>query len=108
MPKIYALKEEEKLPNEFWVDQRWALEHYSEFRKEYADMWIAILNQKIVASGEGLTEEKEEFLRKNAGRPLVILFVESEARILSMAPPLGVKGGIEKWKEKHIIPTKTT
>ena len=82
MPKIYALKEEERLPNEFWVDQRWALEHYSEFRKEYADVWIAILNKKVVASGRDLTEEKEKFLRENAGRPLVILLVESEARML--------------------------
>jgi len=82
MPKIYALKEEEKLPNEFWEDQTWALEHYSELRKKYADMWIAILDKEVVAYGKDLTDEKEESLRKTAGRPLVILFVESEARIL--------------------------
>ncbi len=82
MPKIYTLKEEEKLPNEFWEDQTWALEHYSELRKKYADMWIAILDKEVVAYGKDLTDEKEESLRKTAGRPLVILFVESEARIL--------------------------
>ena len=82
MPKIYTLKEEEKLPNEFWEDQTWALEHYSELRKKYADMWIAILDKEVVAYGKDLTDEKEESLRETAGRPLVILFVESEARIL--------------------------
>ena len=90
MPKIYSLREEERLPNEFWDDQRWALEHYSKFRREYADMWIAILDKKVVACGKELTEEKEESLRGTAGRPPVILFVESEARILCQRPPLNV------------------
>lgn len=82
MPKIYPLKGKERLPEEFWEDQRWALENYSNLRKEYADIWIAILNKKVVACGKELTEEKEEYLRKTAGRPLVLLFIESEARIL--------------------------
>jgi hypothetical protein len=51
-------------------------------RKEYADMWIAILNKKVMACGKELTEEQEDFLRQAAGRPLVLLFIESEARIL--------------------------
>ena len=82
MPKIYSLSEEERLPNEFWNDQKWALEHYSKLRKEFADMWVAILDKEVVACGKELTEEKEESLQKTAGRPPVILFVESEARIL--------------------------
>jgi hypothetical protein len=82
MLKIYPLGEEERLPEGFWEDQRWALEHYGDLRKEYADMWVAILNKKVVAYGKELTEEKEKSLRKTAGRPPVILFIESEARIL--------------------------
>jgi len=45
-------------------------------------MWIAIVNKKVVAYGKELTEEKEESLLKTAGRPPLILFIESEARIL--------------------------
>lgn len=82
MPKIELLDVKEKLPREFWEDQKWALEHYDELRRRYADMWIAILNKKVVAYGKELTEEKEESLFKVAGRPPVILFIESEARIL--------------------------
>lgn len=82
MPKIYPLKEEERLPQEFWEDQKWTLEHYSELRVEYADMWVAVINKKVVAYGKDLTDEKEESLRKSERRPPVILFVESKARIL--------------------------
>jgi hypothetical protein len=82
MPKIDLLKIEEKLPEAFWEDQKWALDHLNELRKKYADKWVAILNKKVVASGKELTEEKEESLFKAAGRPPLILFIESEARIL--------------------------
>jgi len=82
MPKIDLLKKEEKLPESFWDDQKWALEHYNALRKRYADMWVAIVNKKVVAYGKELTEEKEESLLKTAGRPPLIRFIESEARIL--------------------------
>ncbi len=82
MPKIELLNEKERLPEAFWDDQKWALEHLNDLRRKYADMWVAILNKKVVAYGKELTEEKEESLFKVAGRPPLILFIESEARIL--------------------------
>jgi len=45
-------------------------------------MWVAIANKKVVAFGEELTDEKEESIRGEIGRPLVTLFVEGQARIL--------------------------
>lgn len=81
-PKIRALNEQERLPSEFWEDQRWGLEHYAVLRRKYADMWVAIANKKVVAFGENLTEEKEEAILKEIGRPFVTLFVEGETRIL--------------------------
>jgi len=82
MPKIRTLQKSELLPDEFWEDQKWALEHYAELRTKYADMWVAIVNEKVVAFGESLTEEKEKSIRKEIGRPFVTFFVEGEARIL--------------------------
>ena len=58
------------------------IEHYAELRRKYADMWVAILNKKVVAFGEDLTEEKEKYIRKEIGRPFVMFFVEGETRIL--------------------------
>jgi len=82
LPKIYVLEKKERLPSEFWEDYRWALEHYGDLRGKYADMWVAIANKKVVAFGEELTDEKEESIRGEIGRPLVTLFVEGQARIL--------------------------
>ena len=82
MPKIRTFEKSEQLPDEFWEDQKWALEHYTELRTKYADMWVAIVNEKVVAFGESLTEEKEKSIRKEIGRPFVTFFVEGQARIL--------------------------
>ena len=82
MPKIRAFEKPERIPSEFWEDKKWALEHYAELRKKYADTWVAVVNKKVVAFGEKLTEEKEKSIRKEIGRPFVTFFVEGEARIL--------------------------
>lgn len=37
------LKKEGRIPSEFWEDKKWALEHYAELRRKYADMWVAIV-----------------------------------------------------------------
>jgi hypothetical protein len=81
-PKIHVLQEKERLQPDFWEDYKWALEHYGELRKKYADMWVAIANKKVVAFGEDLTDEREESLCREIDRPLVTLFVEGKARIL--------------------------
>ena len=82
MPKIRAFEKLGQIPSEFWEDKKWALEHYAKLRRKYADMWVAIVNKKVVAFGEDLTEEKETSIRKEIGRPFVTLFVEGETRIL--------------------------
>ena len=82
MPKIRAFEKSEQIPSEFWEDKKWALEHYAELRRKYADMWVAIVNKKVIAFGEDLTVEKEKSIRKEIGRPFVTFFVEGEARIL--------------------------
>ena len=82
MPKIRAFEKPEQIPSEFWEDKKWALEHYAELRRKYADMWVAIVNKKVVAFGENLTDEKGKSIRKEIGRPFVTFFVEGEARIL--------------------------
>ena len=82
MPKIRTFEKSERIPSEFWEDKKWALEHYAELRSKYADMWVAIVNKKVVAFGKDLTEEKERSIRKEIGRPFVTFFVEGVARIL--------------------------
>jgi len=81
-PKIHTLTKQERLPSEFWEDHEWALEHYGDLGRKYADKWVAIADKKVIVSGEDLTDEREESISKEIGRPLVTLFIEGQARIL--------------------------
>jgi len=81
-PKIHVLQEKERLSFGFWEDYKWALEHYSDLRKKYADMWVAIAEKKVVAFGEDLTDERKKSVCQEIGRPPVTLFIEGQARIL--------------------------
>jgi len=83
MATIHKLKEEERLPNEFWEDQRWALEHCAELGEQYPDMWIAVLDKEIVAVGPNVSNSGAAARIKSAARPPVRLSVESNTRILS-------------------------
>ena len=91
MPKIRSLKKSERVPVEFWEDQKWTFEHYAELRREYADTWVAIVNKEVVAFGEKLTEKKEKTIRKEIGRPFVTFFVEGEERGRDVAQRCGGK-----------------
>ncbi|MEW6482020.1 MAG: DUF5678 domain-containing protein [bacterium] len=82
IPKIHKLQQEERLASDFWEDHKWALEHYADLREKYAEMWVAIADKKVVAFGEDLTDEREESISREIGRPPVTLFIEGQARIL--------------------------
>jgi len=38
-------------PRKFWEDNRWLNEHWSEIVRVYPDMWVAVVEQQVVASG---------------------------------------------------------
>ena len=80
-PKIHRLPKKERLPAGFWEDFYWALEPTTELSKEYAGMWVAIANKKVVAFGRELTNEKEEAISKELGRPIVTFFVSDPSTI---------------------------
>lgn len=40
---------EEKL---FFEDREWALDHYSELIGKYPDLWVAIVDKKVIAATE--------------------------------------------------------
>ena len=83
MATIHRLKEEERLPNEFWEDHRWALEHYAELREQYPDMWIAVLDKEVVAVGPNVSNTRAAARVESSARPPMRLFVERNTRVLS-------------------------
>jgi hypothetical protein len=49
---------------QFWEDMQWGEDNYSELAKKYPDQWVAIVNKKVVASGQSLRDIEIEAERK--------------------------------------------
>lgn len=43
-----------KLPKRFWEDKEWVFANYSELLKKHPNMWVAVLNKKIIAASSNL------------------------------------------------------
>ncbi|PIU64416.1 MAG: hypothetical protein COS84_08440 [Armatimonadetes bacterium CG07_land_8_20_14_0_80_40_9] len=78
MAVYYKTKGEIKLPpKEYWEDNDWIHQNSTELSKNYPNMWIAVVNKKVVAYGEDASRVMEEG-EKSAGeeRSPVIIFIE--------------------------------
>jgi hypothetical protein len=54
-------------PNEYWEDSKWARDHFGDIVKEHPDLWVAIVDKKVVASGSTI-EEVERAGKEETGR----------------------------------------
>jgi hypothetical protein len=74
----------EETPLSFRKDQEWALENYQKFMKEYPDQWIAIYDEKVVATGEDLTsvEEAAKMVTGLDSENIPVLYIERSFRVL--------------------------
>jgi len=41
-------------------DERWAEENYTELQKRFRDLWVAIVDKKVIAYGKNLAKVEEE------------------------------------------------
>lgn len=71
----------ETISKAFWEDQKWAFEHHSELIDKYKDMWVAIVDKKIVSAGEDLGKVEEEAKKKTGKKQIPVFFVECGAHI---------------------------
>lgn len=69
------------ISKEFWEDQQWGLKHHSELIDKYKDMWVAIVDKKIVSAGEDLGKVEEEAKQKTGKKQIPVFFVECGAHI---------------------------
>jgi hypothetical protein len=69
-----------RLPKQFWEDKEWAFAHYSELVKKYPNMWIAVLNKKIISASPNL-EEIEEAKTKIGKKHIPVIFLEDGSHV---------------------------
>ena len=53
-----------KEAEQFWGDMQWGEDNYIELAKKYPDLWVAIVNKKVVAFGGSLRDIELEAERK--------------------------------------------
>ena len=47
-------------PKEYWDDFKWANEHFSEISEAHPNLWVAIVDKKVVASGKIISEVRKK------------------------------------------------
>ncbi len=72
----------EKMPDEFWEDQDWAFDNYTEWMKKYPDQWIAVVDKKVVAAGKDIGEIERIAQEETGRKHFPVLYIEGRVRIL--------------------------
>lgn len=74
-------KREKPLPESFWEDDQWIIDHYDELTHKYADEWVAVVDGKVVACGESIGVV-EKIAEKKTGRKYIpVMFIEKGIHI---------------------------
>ena len=68
-------------PKEFWDDMKWGRVHYSELVRKYPDKWIAIVDKKVISSGESIKKIRKEAMEKTGRKHIPVIFVEFGAHV---------------------------
>jgi hypothetical protein len=69
------------IPNDFWQNRQWMLEHYNELASQYADKWITAIKGKVIAAGNSI-KEVEKIAKKIVGKKHIpIMFMEKGVHV---------------------------
>lgn len=74
-------KRERPLPKRFWEDDRWIIDHYDELARHYADEWVAVVDGKVVASGESIGVVEKTAHNKTGREHIPVMFIEKGVHI---------------------------
>ena len=73
--------EPEPLPKEFWEDEEWVNENYTELVQKYPDQWIAVYDKEVIVANKYLGEVEKVVQSKNFPRQCVYSYVEGTMRV---------------------------
>lgn len=69
------------ISKKFWEDQQWGFQHHSDLLSRYKDMWIAIVDKKVVSAGEDLGEVERKAKELTKKEEIPVMFVECGAHM---------------------------
>ena len=67
------------IPTAYRADMRWTREHSAELHEQFQDQWVAVVNQEVVASAQGLGEAKALASQRTGKNPrdIYVEFIDS-------------------------------
>ena len=68
-------------PKEFWADLKWGRKNYNKLITKYTDQWVAIVDKKVVASGESIKRIRQEAIKKTGKKHIPIIYVEDASHV---------------------------
>lgn len=67
----------------YYDDPKWAYSHFHKWRKKYGNKWLAVLNRKIIASGDDVGVVIDKLSKKSIqSKNATIVFVEKVRHVL--------------------------
>ena len=71
----------DKKSKAYWEDSKWADTHMHEISREYRNLWVAIVDRKVVAAGKQLDVVISEAEGKTGRTDFPTYFVEGQLRV---------------------------
>lgn len=75
------MADDQKMSPKYWEDQDWGVHHYKELVKEFPEMWVAIINKKVVAYGDSPSKVRKIAKKKTGEERIPVLFVEGGVHV---------------------------
>ncbi|MDI6794904.1 MAG: DUF5678 domain-containing protein [bacterium] len=55
------------IPEEYWEDRKWAYDHIDEIVKKYPNLWVGVVDKKVIVAGK-MIAEIERIVQEKTGR----------------------------------------
>ncbi|MDI6709006.1 MAG: DUF5678 domain-containing protein [Candidatus Thermoplasmatota archaeon] len=78
------MRSKEKTSEAFWRDLNWARRNHTKLLEKYVDMWVAVVDKKVIAFGRNLGKVEEEARRKSKRDDFPVMFVECGEHIYGL------------------------
>ena len=63
-------------PKEYWEDNAWTDEHIAEISEAHPNLWVAVVDKQVVASGKVIAEVRKVAEEKTGRTHFPIVFAE--------------------------------
>ncbi|MCG2826720.1 MAG: DUF5678 domain-containing protein [Thermoplasmatales archaeon] len=75
------VKDMGKTLKSFWKDLNWARKHHTELLKKYRNLWVAVVNKKVVSAGDNLEKVEDIAKAKTGKKNIATMFVDGGEHI---------------------------